>query len=292
MPGDEAPEKIHTLLLYLLYSTGLSKTCMHNSEFLRPNFSLLSMVHIRVIPMRLRLGLSLTGWVTLHLKCTITLYGNCLLIRMTLERYSLNLKITLSQLKMSIIVGICSAGYIPLSSNLSSSDFMIRLRDIVKNCQFEKPDEIVKFLFLTHNQNPKVREELLKPMKEGDGLNDILGYAHLVEGNQHSEHLSKMYLDSVKPSNKTIEAVDKKGNKKVQGGSRQQQNSKSKFRSQSRDKKGCHNCGSKHPPKHCPMFGKECYHCKKKNHFSNLCRSRHRSQSNGQRSQSQSSRFS
>ena len=36
------------------------------------------------------------------------------------------------------------------------SDFMIRLRDVVKDCQFEKPDKIVKFLFLTHNQNPKV----------------------------------------------------------------------------------------------------------------------------------------
>ena len=50
---------------------------------------------------------------------------------------------------------------------------MIRLCDVVKDCQFKKLDEIVKFL--THNQNPKVREELLKSMKEGDGLNDILG---------------------------------------------------------------------------------------------------------------------
>ena len=114
-------------------------------------------------------------------------------------------------------------GYIPLSSN--QSDFMIRLRDVVKDCQFEKPDEIAKFLFLTHNQNPKVREELLKSMKEGDGLNDILGYARLVEGNQHSEHLSKVYLESVKPSNKTAEAMDKKTNKKnkkfQQGGLKQ-----------------------------------------------------------------------
>ena len=134
---------------------------------------------------------------------------------------------------------------------------MIRLRDIVKDCQFKKPDEIVKFLFLTHNQNQKVREELLKSMKEGNGLNDILGYARLVEGKQHSEHLSKVYLDSVKPSNKTTEAVDKKGNnKKFQGGSKQRQGSKSKFRSQSRDKKGCRNCGSRHTPKHCPTFGK------------------------------------
>ena len=49
-----------------------------------------------------------------------------------------------------------------------------------------------------------------------------------------------------------------------------------------------------HQPKRCPAFGKECYHYKKKNHFSNMCRSRHHSQSNGnsQRSQSQNSRFS
>ena len=164
--------------------------------------------------------------------------------------------------------------------------------NIVKDCQFEKPDEIVKFLFLTHNQNPKVREEILKSMKEGDGLNDILGYAYLVERNQHSEHLSKMYLDSVKPSNKTVDAVDKKAKKKFCGGSKSCQNSK--FRSQSRDnKKRCHNCGSKHQPKCYPAFGKECYHCKKKNHFSNMCKSRHHSQSNGSghRSQSQGSRF-
>ena len=58
-------------------------------------------------------------------------------------------------------------------------------------------------------------------MKEGDGLNDILGYAHLVEGNQHSEHLCKVYLDTEKPSNKTVEVVDKRNkNKKSQGGSR------------------------------------------------------------------------
>ena len=81
---------------------------------------------------------------------------------------------------------------------------MIRLHDVVKDRVFKKPDEIVKFLFLTHNQNPKVLEELLKSMKEGDGLNDILGYAHLVKGNQHSEHLSKVYLDSVKPSKKLL----------------------------------------------------------------------------------------
>ena len=106
----------------------------------------------------------------------------------------------------------------------SQSDFMIRLRDIVKGCQFEKPDEIVKFLFLTHNQNPKVHEELLKSIKDEDGLNDVLGYARLVEGNQHSEHLSKLYLETMK-SAKTVEAVNKKnGKNKKFGGSKSRQN--------------------------------------------------------------------
>ena len=33
----------------------------------------------------------------------------------------------------------------------SQNDFMIRLWDVVKDSQFKKLDEIVKFLFLTHN---------------------------------------------------------------------------------------------------------------------------------------------
>ena len=35
-------------------------------------------------------------------------------------------------------------------------------------------------------------------MKDGDSLNTILGYAKDVQGTQHSEHLSKVYLDTIK----------------------------------------------------------------------------------------------
>ena len=63
-------------------------------------------------------------------------------------------------------------------------------------------------------------------MKNTDGLNDILGYARLVEGNQHSEHLSKVYLETVKTPSKGIEAIEKKNNnknKKFHGGGRSRQ---------------------------------------------------------------------
>ena len=66
---------------------------------------------------------------------------------------------------------------------------MIKLCECVRECPFEKPDELVKFLFLTHNQNAHVCKELLKSMKDTDALNVILGYAHLVEGTQHSESM-------------------------------------------------------------------------------------------------------
>ena len=81
----------------------------------------------------------------------------------------------------------------------SQSEFMNKLHDVVKECGFDAnvSANIVKFLFLTHNQNAKVCEKLLKSINDGDSLHAILGYARLVEGTMHSEHLSRAYLDTV-----------------------------------------------------------------------------------------------
>ena len=51
-------------------------------------------------------------------------------------------------------------------------------------------------------------------MKDLDALNDILGYACLVEGTQHSESLSRAYLDTVKINSavKVDVIVQKKNN--------------------------------------------------------------------------------
>ena len=35
----------------------------------------------------------------------------------------------------------------------------------------------------------------------------------------------------------------------------------------------CDKCGRKHPPRKCTALGKECYLCKKANHFAKCCRS-------------------
>ena len=53
-----------------------------------------------------------------------------------------------------------SLGGIYSSQFKSQSEFMVRIHECVRECSFEKPDEVVKFLFLTHNQNAYVCEEV------------------------------------------------------------------------------------------------------------------------------------
>ena len=174
--------------------------------------------------------------------------------------------------------------------------FMVQLYDVVHECEFDHAveTEIVKFLFLTHNQNLHVREELLKNMKDGDSLNTILGYAKHIEGTQHSEHLTKVYLDTIKipNANVKVEATSQKHRSNYN-----KCNNNSKHRSQSKGKpnkgNGCHNCGTSHPPKTCLAYSKMCYSCNKKGHFKLYCRSRQISQGQGKwRSNSAQSRQS
>ena len=62
----------------------------------------------------------------------------------------------------------------------------------------------MKFLFLTHNQNTRVHEHLLKELTDTTSLADMLRMARVCEGSVHSEEISKQYLESVK----TVKQVD------------------------------------------------------------------------------------
>ena len=88
----------------------------------------------------------------------------------------------------------------------SQGDFYNKLQQVVCECSFTNADEIVKFLFLTHNQDKCVHEDLLKQMKETTTLSDMVCIAKTTESMIHSETLSTQYLETVK-STKTIEAV-------------------------------------------------------------------------------------
>ena len=151
----------------------------------------------------------------------------------------------------------------------SQSDFYNCLQCVAKECNFSSCDEVVKFLFLPHNNNTHVHEDLLKEMKEDTTLATMLNIAQISEGTIHSEELSKQYFETIKVSNKQVDSVKKSRSK---SGGRKQSHSTSHGGV-------CGNCGSKHPTRKCKAFGKKCHGCGKTNHFISICRSRNQSQS-------------
>ena len=75
---------------------------------------------------------------------------------------------------------------------------------MVNDCSFTNKEEIVKFLFLTHNQNTRVCEHLLREMQDTTSMTDMLRVACVCEGTVYSEGISKQYLESIK----TVKQVD------------------------------------------------------------------------------------
>ena len=72
----------------------------------------------------------------------------------------------------------------------TQSEFYHRLNSVANECNFTNKDEIVKFLYLTHNQNTRVREHLLKELTDTTSLADMLRMACVCEGTVHSEEIS------------------------------------------------------------------------------------------------------
>ena len=126
----------------------------------------------------------------------------------------------------------------------------MRLREVACDCSFTNADEIVQFLFLTHNQNTCVGEELLKSMKTTDSLQDALQIAHLAEGTMYTEELSKQYLDTVKKDTQ-IDSIhhNKPKHDKSQGKGHGQQHHSNSGKQGPKTGGNSHNCGPKHPPK-------------------------------------------
>ena len=71
----------------------------------------------------------------------------------------------------------------------------------------------MKFLYLTHNQNTRVREHLLKEWTDTTSLADMLRMAWICEETVHSEEIFKQYLESVKTV-KQVDAIHQQNNSK------------------------------------------------------------------------------
>ena len=176
-------------------------------------------------------------------------------------------------------------GSIYSSQFKNQNDFLNKLLDVSKDCELENPNELVKFLFLVHNQNGCVHKNLLKEMKSDSTLQDCLHIAKLTEGTVHVEKLGQNSLANVEKHDQNVDAVNHGRQQfKKQNGSKFRQQSHSHSKGGNKDNKGgkkCGNCGTNHPPRKCPACGKDGFQCKKKGHFSAYCRSGKNSQQHG-----------
>ena len=170
----------------------------------------------------------------------------------------------------------CALGSIYSGAFKTQSKFYHKLNSVANDCNFTNKEEIVKFLYLTHNQNTRVRKHLLKELTDTTSLADMLRMARVCEGTVHSEEISKQYLESVKTV-KQVDAIHQQNSSKNNGKHKGKGcgQSQSCHRSQLR-KPGAHcsNCGSNNAPKKCKAYSKECCYCHKKGHFSKYCRSK------------------
>ena len=148
------------------------------------------------------------------------------------------------------------------------TEFMTRIKELAKEGGFTNQEEIIKFLFLIHNNNTKVREYLIDKAEPTKTSYDFLVLAKTIESQTQTESMSRKLLEKV--SNTPVAAV-------------QRNRSKTPFRPKSRPQSGtrgsspspgrqCGKCGFKHPPRKCPAYGKVCNSCKGRNHFWRVCK--------------------
>ena len=151
-------------------------------------------------------------------------------------------------------------GSIYSSAFKTQSEFYLKFNSMANDCNFTNKDEIVKLLYLTHNQNTWVREHLLKKLTDTTSLADMLCMARVCEGNVHSEEISKQYLESVKTV-KQIDALHHKqtNSKNKRKGKGRGHRTQSHHCSHSHKSGSCNNCGSSHPPKKCKTYGKNVF---------------------------------
>ena len=138
----------------------------------------------------------------------------------------------------------------------TQSEFYHKLNSVA-NCNFTNKDKIVKFLYLTHNQNTRVCEHLLKELMDAASLADVLRMARVCEGTFHSEEISKQYLESVKTV-KQVNAIHRKNNRPKSNG-RGHAGHRSHSQSQSRKPGSCSNCGSNHPSQSAKLMARSAF---------------------------------
>ena len=143
------------------------------------------------------------------------------------------LKLTSSHVRLQCIVGITAISWSVYSNQCKNqTEFMQKLKEIAQETGFRPNvrDELIKFLFVTHNTDQKVREYLLDKADPEKTCQDFLKLAKTVESLVKTENMSRELLAGA--GKVTVGAIAKQ--------KRFQSKSKSKDRSDTPYSRGVH----------------------------------------------------
>ena len=163
------------------------------------------------------------------------------------------------------------------SSNCKDqSEFMARIKELVKEGAFTQQEEIIKFLFVIHNTNDKVREYLIDKADPTKTCSDFLNLARSVESMVQTETMSKQLLQNV--GKLSVSSVGQAKGQRQRSFSKSKQGDRNRpssgRRSQSQNQSTCGKCGKRHPPRKCPAYGQNCRRCGAKGHYAKCCKSK------------------
>ena len=129
---------------------------------------------------------------------------------------------------------------------------------MVKDCNYDKPNEMVRDKIDCGVNTKEIREKLLT---EGDTLTMEKAIEIAVTYETTQQHLQSMACHA----QGQVDFARRRHQTKQQKPERRQD------RTQAQKSPLCKNCGGKHRPKQCPAFGQQCRNCGKMNHWAKVC---------------------
>ena len=144
--------------------------------------------------------------------------------------------------------------------------YLTELKLIAKNCSFgELENQLIRDRIVCGTNSEEVRQRLLRV----DNLS--LDKAISICRAEEESKKSVQYLTE----GQSAEVCDlkKQTRKPRTSPTNKQEDPRGGTPQPSSMKHPCNNCGSQHPRKQCPAYGKRCRQCGKPNHFAKCCRS-------------------
>ena len=133
--------------------------------------------------------------------------------------------------------------------------FVTELQLLVKDCDYDKADEMVRDRIVTGVKNSKIRAKLLN---EGSKLT-LTKTLEIARTHELSHSQCSAMED------KPVNAVKQKHKSNYSKYDKQKTVAKA-------EKQSCGKCGYEHGKLQCPAYGKRCSRCKRFNHFQKMCK--------------------